>query len=272
MFTSVLIANRGEIACRIARTAKRLGMRTIAVYSDADAGALHVRSADEAVAVGPAPAARSYLNGEAILDAAKRSGAECIHPGYGFLSEDPDFARACAAAGFVFVGPPAAAIAKMGQKDDAKALMEEAGVPVVPGYHGERQDPDFLKRKAYELGYPILIKAVAGGGGRGMRRVDKVRDFTAALESAKREAEAAFGDQRVLVEKFVQNPRHIEVQVFADTAGNAVHLFERDCSIQRRHQKVIEETPAPGMSVEDRTALGALALRDHRALSRRRET
>ena len=259
MFSSVLIANRGEIACRIARTAKRLGLRTIAVYSQADADALHVRVCDEAYAIGPAQAAQSYLVIDKIIAAAKTSGAECIHPGYGFLSENAAFAEACAAAGIVFVGPPPDAIRAMGLKDRAKALMEQAGVPVVPGFHGDKQDPAFLKRKAYEIGYPVLIKAVAGGGGKGMRRVERHADFDAALEAAQREAQSAFGDARVLIEKYVTSPRHIEVQVFADAHGNAIHLNERDCSLQRRHQKVIEEAPAPGMSAALRAKMGKAA-------------
>ena len=260
MFSSVLIANRGEIAARVARTAKRLGLRTIAVYSEADVGALHVRLADEAHLIGTAPAAESYLAAERLIDAAKRAGAECIHPGYGFLAENPEFAEACAAAGIVFVGPPPAAIRAMGLKDAAKALMEKAGVPVVPGYHGTRQEPKFLKEKAYEIGYPVLIKAVAGGGGKGMRRVDKHAEFETALAGAMREAKSAFGDDRVLVEKYVASPRHIEIQVFGDSRGNVIHLNERDCSLQRRHQKVIEEAPAPGMSAAMRGAMGEAAV------------
>ncbi|MBS0533224.1 MAG: carbamoyl-phosphate synthase subunit L [Proteobacteria bacterium] len=260
MFKSVLIANRGEIACRIMRTAKRLGMRTIAVYSQADAHALHVKLADEAHLIGPAPAAQSYLVIDKIIAAARASRAECIHPGYGFLSENTTFAKACTEAGIVFVGPPPAAIEAMGLKDRAKALMEKAGVPVVPGYHGDNQDPTLLKRKAYEIGYPVLIKAVAGGGGKGMRRVDKHADFDDALEGAMREAQNAFGDARVLIEKYVTAPRHIEMQVFADSHGDAIHLNERDCSLQRRHQKVIEEAPAPGMSASLRAEMGAAAV------------
>jgi 3-methylcrotonyl-CoA carboxylase alpha subunit len=260
MFSSVLIANRGEIACRIARAAKRLGLRTIAVYSAADAGALHVRICDEAHFIGGAEPRQSYLNIERLIEAAKKSRAECIHPGYGFLSENADFAEACGKNGVVFVGPPAEAIRAMGLKDLAKALMEKAHVPVVPGYHGERQDIKFLKEKAYELGYPVLIKPSAGGGGRGMRRVDKHADFEAALEGAVREAQSSFGSGRVLIEKYVASPRHIEVQVFADNFGNAIHLGERDCSLQRRHQKVIEEAPAPGMTEELRGKIGAAAV------------
>jgi 3-methylcrotonyl-CoA carboxylase alpha subunit len=260
MFGSVLIANRGEIACRIARTAKRLGMRTIGVYSAADARALHPRMCDEAHWLGPADAHESYLSIERLIDVAMRSHAECVHPGYGFLSENAGFAEACAQAGLAFIGPPAAAIRAMGLKDRAKALMQKAGVPVVPGYHGERQDAKFLKEKAYEIGYPVLIKPAAGGGGRGLRRVDRHADFEAALASAIREAEAAFGSSRVLIEKLVSSPRHIEIQVFADRHGQAVHLGERDCSLQRRHQKVIEEAPAPGMTGELRAQIGAAAV------------
>jgi 3-methylcrotonyl-CoA carboxylase alpha subunit len=266
MFVSVLIANRGEIACRVARTAKRLGLRTIAVYSAADRAALHVRMCDEAYPIGPAPASESYLVAERIIEVARKAGAQCIHPGYGFLSENAAFAEACAMAGIVFVGPPPAAIRAMGLKDRAKALMEKAGVPVVPGYHGERQEPSFLREKAYEIGYPVLIKAVAGGGGKGMRRVDKHAEFEVALEGAQREAKASFGDARVLVEKYVAAPRHIEMQVFADGHGNAIHLNERDCSLQRRHQKVIEEAPAPGMPPELRAAMGAAAVKAAKAV------
>jgi 3-methylcrotonyl-CoA carboxylase alpha subunit len=260
MFASVLIANRGEIACRIARTAKRLGMRTVAVYSQADAGALHVRMCDEAFPIGPAPARDSYLVIGNLIEVARRSGAQCIHPGYGFLAEKAEFAEACRAAGIQFVGPPAAAIRAMGLKDRAKALMEQAGVPVVPGYHGERQQPKFLKEKAYEIGYPVLIKAVAGGGGKGMRLVDKHAEFDLALESAVREAQSAFDDGRVMIEKYIQTPRHVEFQVFVDSNGHGIHLYERDCSLQRRHQKVLEEAPAPGMSRQLREAMGRAAI------------
>jgi 3-methylcrotonyl-CoA carboxylase alpha subunit len=260
MFSSVLIANRGEIACRIARTAKRLGLRTIAVYSEADSAALHMRLCDEAHAIGPAPAVESYLRIDKLIATARAAHAQCIHPGYGFLSENADFAQACIDAGIIFVGPKPAAIRAMGLKSSAKALMEKAGVPVVPGYHGDRQEPKFLKQKAYEIGYPVLIKAVAGGGGKGMRRVDRHADFDAALAAAMREAQAAFGDQRVLIEKYVNAPRHIEMQVFADRHGNAIHLNERDCSLQRRHQKVIEEAPAPGMSAALRASMGKAAV------------
>src|ERR1700735_1031427 len=266
MFRSVLIANRGEIACRIARTAKRLGLRTIAVYSAADAHALHVRLCDEAHLIGPPPARDSYLSIERIIAAAQTAKAECIHPGYGFLSENADFADACAKAGIAFVGPPAAAMRAMGVKDRAKAVMEKAGVPVVPGYHGDRQDAKFLKEKAYEVGYPVLIKPAAGGGGRGLRRVDKHAEFEAALESAGREAESAFGSGRGLLEKYVPSPRHIEIQVFADGHGHVIHLGERDCSLQRRHQKVIEEAPAPGMTGELRAQMGNAAVEAARAV------
>jgi 3-methylcrotonyl-CoA carboxylase alpha subunit len=266
MFSSVLIANRGEIAVRIARTAKRLGLRVVAVYSQADADALHVRVADEAHLIGPPPARESYLVIDKLIAAAKQAGAECIHPGYGFLSENAAFAEACAAAGIVFIGPPPSAIRAMGLKDQAKALMEKARVPVVPGYHGERQDAKFLKEKAYEVGYPVLIKAVAGGGGKGMRRVDKHAEFETALEGAQREAQSAFGDPRVLVEKYITAPRHIEMQVFADSHGNVIHLNERDCSLQRRHQKVIEEAPAPGMTAAVRDAMGRAATEAARAV------
>ena len=261
MFRKILIANRGEIACRVIRTARRMGVATVAVYSDADRQALHVAVADEAVRIGPAEAAGSYLNSAAIIAAARASDAEAVHPGYGFLSENPDFVEAVEAAGLVFIGPSAGAIRAMGLKDAAKALMEKAGVPVVPGYHGERQEADFLAGEAEATGYPVLIKARAGGGGKGMRRVERPADFAAALESARREAESAFGDGRVLVEKYMAKPRHIEVQVFGDGYGNVVHLFERDCSLQRRHQKVIEEAPAPCMTAEMRAVMGEAAVR-----------
>ncbi|PTM94326.1 acetyl-CoA carboxylase biotin carboxylase subunit [Mycoplana dimorpha] len=266
MFKKILIANRGEIACRVIRTARRLGVATVAVYSDADRRALHVELADEAFRIGPTEAARSYLDIEAIVAACRASGAEAVHPGYGFLSENPAFVEAVEAAGLVFIGPSAKAIRAMGLKDAAKALMEEAGVPVVPGYHGEEQDPAFLAGRAEAIGYPVLIKARAGGGGKGMRKVERPRDFATALASAQREAEAAFGDGRVLVEKYMAKPRHIEVQVFGDSHGNVVHLFERDCSAQRRHQKVIEEAPAPGMSAEMREAMGSAAVRAAQAI------
>ncbi|MBX3520587.1 MAG: ATP-grasp domain-containing protein [Xanthobacteraceae bacterium] len=264
---SVLIANRGEIACRVIRTAKAMGMRTIAVYSDADRHALHVKMADEAHAIGPAPARESYLVIDKIIAVAKAAKADCIHPGYGFLSERAEFAEACAAAGIIFVGPPPASIRAMGLKGEAKALMAAAKVPVLPGYHGAKQDAKFLKQKAYETGYPVLIKAAAGGGGKGMRRVDKQIDFDNALEAAKREAEASFGNPDVLIEKYVASPRHIEVQVFADTHGNVVHLFERDCSAQRRHQKVIEEAPAPGMPDDVRAHVTKAAIEAARAVN-----
>src|SRR5580692_10322159 len=259
MFTKILIANRGEIACRVAATARRMGIKTVAVYSEADASAKHVAVCDEAVLIGPPAAKESYLRADKIIEVALAAGAESIHPGYGFLSENAEFAEACAEAGIVFVGPPPTAIRAMGLKNAAKALMQKAGVPVVPGYHGDNQSPKFLKEKAYEIGYPILIKAIAGGGGKGMRRVDAHVDFDAALESAIREAQAAFGDGRVLIEKYIASPRHIELQVFADTHGGCVHLFERDCSAQRRHQKVVEECPAPGLPEETRAAMANAA-------------
>jgi 3-methylcrotonyl-CoA carboxylase alpha subunit len=267
MFSSVLIANRGEIACRIARTARQMGLRTIAVYSEADVGALHVRLCDEAHPIGPPPAAESYLVAARIVEVARKSGAQCIHPGYGFLSENAEFAEACADAGIAFVGPPAPAIRAMGLKGSAKALMERAGVPVVAGYHGERQEAAFLKQKAGEIGYPVLIKAVAGGGGKGMRPVDRQADFDEALEGARREARSSFGDDRVLIEKYVTAPRHVELQVFADGHGNIIHLNERDCSLQRRHQKVIEETPAPGMNAALRATMGEAAVKAARAVA-----
>ena len=263
---TLLIANRGEIACRILRTARRMGVRTVAVYSDADADALHVAMADRAVRIGPAPVGESYLNSEAIIAAAKASGADAIHPGYGFLSENPEFAEAVIAAGLIWVGPPPSAIRAMGLKDAAKRLMEKAGVPVVPGYHGEAQELVLLAGKAREIGYPVLIKARAGGGGKGMRLVDSPDDFADALGAARREAKSAFGDDRVLVEKYVASPRHIEVQVFGDAHGNVVHLFERDCSAQRRHQKVIEEAPAPGMSRAVRAAMTSAAVKAAQAI------
>jgi 3-methylcrotonyl-CoA carboxylase alpha subunit len=266
MFSTILIANRGEIACRIERTARRLGIRSVAVYSDADANALHVRLADEAIHIGPAAARDSYLRGTAIIEAAGRAGAEAIHPGYGFLSENDQFAEQCARAGLVFIGPPAGAIRAMGSKSAAKSLMQQTGVPLVPGYHGEQQSPALLQRQADGIGYPVLIKASAGGGGKGMRRVDKSADFAAALASCQREAQAAFGNDRVLIEKYLLRPRHIEIQVFLDGQGNGVYLFERDCSIQRRHQKVIEEAPAPGMDPSRRAHMGAMALAAARAV------
>ncbi len=261
MFSSLLIANRGEIACRIVRTARRLGIRTIAVATEADRTWLHWQLADEAVFIGEGPAADSYLNIEKIIDAARQTGAEAVHPGYGFLAENAEFAGACAAAGLVFVGPPAEAIAAMGSKARAKELMIAAGVPVVPGYHGAKQAQNVLKSKAQDVGFPLLIKATAGGGGRGLRHVERDEDFLAALTSAQREAKNSFGDERVLLEKFVTNPRHIEIQVFADDHGNAVHLYERECSVQRRHQKVIEEAPAPGMLDAMRKKMGEAAIK-----------
>ncbi|MBK8839059.1 MAG: ATP-grasp domain-containing protein [Hyphomonadaceae bacterium] len=260
MFSSILIANRGEISRRIMRTARKLGLRTIAVYSDADMEAAFVREADEAVWIGAAPAAESYLKGDRIIEAALDTGAECIHPGYGFLSENAGFAEAVGRAGLTWIGPPPSAIRAMGLKDAAKALMERNGVPVTPGYHGEDQSLKTLKAAAKTIGFPVLIKAIAGGGGRGMRRVDSADDFDAALTSAQREAKASFGDDRVLVEKFIESPRHIEVQVFGDSHDNYIHLFERDCSLQRRRQKVIEEAPAPGMSLAVRKAMTDAAL------------
>jgi 3-methylcrotonyl-CoA carboxylase alpha subunit len=260
MFKKVLIANRGEIACRVAETARRLGVQTVAVYSDADTDAQHVRACDEAVHIGGNAAKESYLQWQRILEAAKATGAQAVHPGYGFLSENEDFARACADAGLVFIGPPPSAIAAMGSKSAAKALMEKAGVPLVPGYHGDNNDPAFLAAQSGRIGYPVLIKASAGGGGRGMRRVDKAEEFVAALASCQREAKASFGDDHVLVERYVTKPRHIEIQVFGDTQGSCVFLFERDCSVQRRHQKVLEEAPAPGMSEARRAEMGAAAV------------
>jgi 3-methylcrotonyl-CoA carboxylase alpha subunit len=260
VFQSVLIANRGEIASRVIRTAKALGIRTIAVYSAADRGAPFTRLADEAHEIGPAPASESYLNSGKIITLAKNVGADSIHPGYGFLSENAEFAESCAAAGIAFIGPPPAAIRAMGLKSAAKALMQKAGVPVVPGYHGDNQAPKFLGEKADEIGYPVLIKAIAGGGGKGMRRVDAPVEFEAALASAAREAKGAFGDARVLIEKYVSRPRHIEMQIFGDRRGTVVHLFERDCSLQRRHQKVIEESPAPGLNDETLAAMSAAAI------------
>ncbi len=266
MFSKILIANRGEIACRVIRTARKMGVKTVAVYSDTDARALHVALADEAVHIGGSPVAESYLRGDVIIAAAKATGAEAIHPGYGFLSENPGFVDQVTQAGLVFIGPSADSIRAMGLKDAAKRLMEKAGVPVVPGYHGEAQEIVILASKAREIGYPVLIKARAGGGGKGMRRVDHPDDFADALSGARREAKAAFGDDRVLVEKYVDKPRHIEVQVFGDNHGNAVHLFERDCSAQRRHQKVIEEAPAPGMTPELRAAMTEAAVKAAKAI------
>ena len=266
MFKKILIANRGEIACRVIQTAQRLGVKTVAVYSEADAGARHVDLADEAYCIGPAAAKDSYLRGDKILEAAKKSGAEAIHPGYGFLSENADFAEACKKSGLVFVGPPPAAIRAMGSKSAAKDIMGKAGVPLVPGYHGAAQEAALLQKEADRIGYPVLIKASAGGGGKGMRIVDKPADFAGALGSCQRESKASFGDERVLLEKYLTRPRHIEIQVFADTQGDALYLFERDCSAQRRHQKVLEEAPAPGMSQARRNSMGAAAVAAAKAI------
>ncbi|MEL7012781.1 MAG: biotin carboxylase N-terminal domain-containing protein, partial [Pseudomonadota bacterium] len=265
MFERILIANRGEIACRVIQTAQRMGVSCVAVYSDADRDARHVQMADEAVHIGGSAPAESYLRADRIVEAAKATGAQAIHPGYGFLSENPDFVEAVDAAGLIFIGPSAQAIRAMGLKDAAKALMQEAGVPVVPGYHGDNQDDAHLAEEAEKVGYPILIKAVAGGGGKGMRLVEEPDAFSSALASARGEARTAFGNDAVLIEKFVGKPRHIEVQIFGD-GTSAVHLFERDCSLQRRHQKVIEEAPAPGMSETMRATMGAAAVRAAEAI------
>ena len=267
MFKKILIANRGEIACRVAATAKRMGIQTVAVYSDADATAKHVGACDEAIHVGGSAPKDSYLRWEKIIEAAKATGAQAIHPGYGFLSENEAFAEACAKAGLVFIGPPGSAIQAMGLKAESKQLMEKAGVPLVPGYHGSDQNPDLLKREADRIGYPVLIKASAGGGGKGMRAVEKSEDFAEALASCQREAQNSFGDQAVLIEKYVQRPRHIEIQVFGDTQGHCVYLMERDCSVQRRHQKVLEEAPAPGMSEALRQQMGEAAVAAARAVN-----
>ncbi|MDM0078011.1 acetyl/propionyl/methylcrotonyl-CoA carboxylase subunit alpha [Variovorax sp. J2P1-59] len=267
MFKKILIANRGEIACRVAATARRMAIRTVAVYSDADAHANHVRACDESVYLGGSAPKDSYLRWEKILEAAKAKGAEAVHPGYGFLSENEEFAQACADAGLVFIGPPPSAIKAMGLKAESKQLMEKAGVPLVPGYHGSDQDPALLQREADRIGYPVLIKASAGGGGKGMRVVEKAGDFSAALASCQREAINSFGDDAVLIEKYVQRPRHIEIQVFGDTKGNYVYLFERDCSVQRRHQKVLEEAPAPGMTDAMRKEMGEAAVAAARAVN-----
>jgi 3-methylcrotonyl-CoA carboxylase alpha subunit len=267
VFNKILIANRGEIACRVAATCRRLGVATVAVYSDADADAKHVAACDEAIHIGPAPAAESYLLGEKILAAAKATGAQAIHPGYGFLSENAAFAQACFEAGIAFIGPPASAISAMGSKAAAKSMMAKAGVPLVPGYHGDDQSPALLQREADAIGYPVLLKASAGGGGKGMRVVERSADFAPALASCQREARASFGDDRVLIEKYLLRPRHVEIQVFADTHGEAVYLFERDCSVQRRHQKVLEEAPAPGLSVARREAMGEAAVAAARAVA-----
>jgi 3-methylcrotonyl-CoA carboxylase alpha subunit len=266
LFTRILIANRGEIACRVARTARRMGLSTVAVYSDADAGALHVEACDEAYRVGPPPPRESYLRGDRIIAVALRSGAQAIHPGYGFLSENAEFAAAAAAAGLVFIGPPPAAIRAMGSKAESKTIMGRAGVALVPGYHGADQDDALLAREAEAIGYPVLIKASAGGGGKGMRVVERPGDFAAALASARREAKASFGDDTVLLEQYLIAPRHIEMQVFADMHGGCVHLFERDCSVQRRHQKIIEEAPAPGMTAARRADMGAAAVAAAKAI------
>lgn len=266
MFAKILIANRGEIACRVIKTARRMGIRTVAVYSEADAGARHVRLADEAVCIGPAAARESYLAGAKIIAACKATGAQAVHPGYGFLSENEAFAEACTANGIVFIGPPVSAIRAMGLKSESKKLMEKAGVPLTPGYHGDNQEPSFLRAQADKIGYPVLIKASAGGGGKGMRAVWQGEEFAAALASCQREAASAFGDDHVLIEKYLQRPRHIEIQVFGDRHGNCVYLFERDCSVQRRHQKVLEEAPAPGMTPERRAAMGQAAVDAARAV------
>ena len=266
MFDKILIANRGEIACRVIKTARRMGIKTVAVYSEADADARHVRLADEAVLIGPAPARESYLVIERIIAAAHRTGARAIHPGYGFLSENEAFCEACDAAGIVFIGPPVSAIRAMGSKSEAKKLMAAAGVPLTPGYHGDDQEPALLAREAEAIGYPVLIKAAAGGGGKGMRLVERAADFAEALASCKREAASSFGDDHVLVEKYVIRPRHVEIQVFGDAHGHCVYLFERDCSVQRRHQKVLEEAPAPGMTAARRAAMGQAAVEAARAV------
>jgi 3-methylcrotonyl-CoA carboxylase alpha subunit len=266
VFDCLLVANRGEIACRVLRTARRLGIRTVAVHSDADAGALHVAMADRAVRIGPASARESYLNARALIEAARETGAQAIHPGYGFLAENADFAQACADAGLVFVGPPPAAIRAMGSKIGAKRLMEAAGVPLVPGYHGDAQDDATFAREAARIGYPVLIKASAGGGGKGMRIVGSPAELPSALAAARREALKAFADDRLLLERYLERPRHIEVQVFADVHGHCIHLYERDCSIQRRHQKVIEEAPAPHLAPARRQAMGEAAVRAARSV------
>jgi 3-methylcrotonyl-CoA carboxylase alpha subunit len=266
LFSKILIANRGEIACRVIRSARRLGIATVAVYSDADRGAMHVELADEAWPIGPPPAQESYLNIGAILDVVRNSGAEAVHPGYGFLSENAEFAEACGSAGVTFIGPPASAIRAMGSKSAARALMQGSGVPLVPGYHGEDQDPARLVDEAERIGFPVLIKAAAGGGGRGMRLVTGAEEFAAALAAAKREAVGAFGDDRMLIEKYLSRPRHIEIQIFADIHGNTIYLFERECSIQRRYQKVLEEAPAPGLDAKRRSVMGKTAVAAARAV------
>ncbi|MFT6578772.1 MAG: 3-methylcrotonyl-CoA carboxylase alpha subunit, partial [Zhongshania sp.] len=266
MFDKILIANRGEIACRVIKTARKMGILTVAVYSDADANALHVSMADEAIHIGASPARESYLDIDKIIAAAKLSGAQAIHPGYGFLSENAEFCRRCAAENIVFIGPPTSAIVAMGSKSAAKQIMEAAGVPLVPGYHGDDQDPEIIRKAANDMGYPVLLKATAGGGGKGMRQVWSAEEFDSALQAAKREALNGFGDDTMLVEKYLTQPRHIEIQVFCDSHGNAVYLFERDCSIQRRHQKVIEEAPAPGLSESLRSEMGDAAVRAAQAI------
>ncbi len=267
MFDKILIANRGEIACRIARTARRMGIATVAVYSEADANAMHVNACDEAYLIGPAPATESYLQADIILEVAKKSGVQAVHPGYGFLSENASFSRACKDAGIVFIGPPESAIISMGSKSEAKIVMTDAGVPLVPGYHGDDQSIETLRIESQNVGFPQLIKATAGGGGKGMRIVNSSDEFEGALISCKRESKASFGDDKVLIERYLTAPRHVELQIFADSHGNAVHVFERDCSIQRRHQKVIEEAPAPGMTEELRTAMGKAAIDSAKAIN-----
>src|SRR5246500_4944558 len=260
MFRKLLIANRGEIACRIAATAARLGIRTVALYSDVDKNAKHVSLSDEAFAIGGATASESYLSIPSIIRAARETGAEAVHPGYGFLAENAEFAEACIAAGLVFVGPPAAAIRAMGDKGAAKSVMAKAGVPVLPGYHGESQEPAYLRSQADAIGYPVMLKPRAGGGGKGMRVVNETSQFDDLLAACRREAKNSFGDDSILIEKYLSRPRHIEVQVFGDTQGNCVYLFERDCSVQRRHQKIIEESPAPGLTESQRRSIGETAV------------
>ena len=267
MFNKILIANRGEIACRIIQTAHRMGIRCVAVYSEADANARHVAMADEAFYIGPAPSSESYLRADKIIEIAKESGAQAIHPGYGFLSENTDFAEACEANGIVFIGPPSSAIAAMGSKSAAKAIMEDAGVPLVPGYHGKDQSPDLLRAEAEKCGFPLLLKAVAGGGGKGMRVVENMAEFDDALAAAQREAKNAFGNPDMLIERYLTQPRHVEIQVFCDQSGNGIYLAERDCSVQRRHQKVLEEAPAPGLSEDTRKAMGEAAVRAAQAIN-----
>lgn len=267
MFNKILIANRGEIACRIIQTAQRMGIRCVAVYSDADANAHHVALADEAFRIGPAPSSESYLRSEKIIEIAKQSGAQAIHPGYGFLSENTDFAEACEANNLVFIGPPSSAIAAMGSKSAAKIIMEKAGVPLVPGYHGDDQSPETLRTEAEKCGFPLLLKAVAGGGGKGMRVVENIGEFDEALAAAKREAKNSFGNPDMLIERYLTQPRHVEIQVFCDQSGHGVYLAERDCSVQRRHQKVLEEAPAPGLSEETRKAMGETAVKAAQAIN-----